>query len=150
MKREIKFRGKDIVMGEWVIGDLHTMCDRPHIHTAPSLFPYAGKRSFIDPDTVGQFTGLEDKNGCKIFEGDIVRKTDITLGFSRVGQVVYNDKIAAFRLHVDNGVYTERQGFEASDVYNDGKATIDCKYEYEVLGNKWDNPELLNNEHDKK
>jgi len=59
--REIEFRGKDIETGKWVFGDLHTLCDNPHIHTEKSKFPYAGKRSFVIPETIGQFTGLLDK-----------------------------------------------------------------------------------------
>ena len=142
--REIEFRGKDIETGKWAFGDLHTLCDKPHIHTDKSKFPYAGKRSFVTPETVGQFTGLLDKNGKKIFEGDIVRKRDLTFNLQYEGVVVYNSAIGCFRIHSESGGMTMRMGFEASDVYNDGQCTVPVKYDYEVIGNIFDNHELIN------
>ena len=65
--REIKFRAKRLDNGEWVCGDLHLNTPYPHIH-----FGF-GNRAKINIDTIGQFTGLHDKNGKEIYEGDILR-----------------------------------------------------------------------------
>lgn len=147
MNREILFRGKCVpdskYAGEWVTGGYVPLSEDITPNNEGLIMRFLGGNSTItyhvDPDTVGQFTGLVDKNGVKVFEGDIVRKTNVAFGLSYVGKVVYNDEVAAFRLHVDNGVYTERHDFIASETYNDGKATIPIKYEYEVIGNIYDN-----------
>lgn len=68
--REILFRGKRKDNGTWIIGDIHKNADfsKAHIH------PIGEKaRSFdVIPETVGQYTGCLDKEGTKVFEGDIV------------------------------------------------------------------------------
>ena len=142
--RRIIFRGFDGT--KWYYGDLeyNRKTDVACIHTYKEDGSYCCQYT-VDPDTVGQFTGLCDKNGVKIFEGDIVCKRDLTFNLQYKGVVVYNSAIGCFRIHIEGESKgtTMRMGFEASDVYNDGKCTVPVKYEYEVIGNIHDNIELL-------
>ena len=119
--RIIKFRGKDL-NGEWVYGDLHTLCDRPHIHTAPSLYPYAGKRAFVDENTIGQYTGVNYKQGREIYEGDIVQFFKMRL------KVSWSDTTCSFILENDEMLL---------DLTEHNSRVC------EIIGNIHDNPELL-------
>lgn len=132
--REILFRGKSKARGEWYHGNLDVNITGICIIT-PDDTPI-GKYGQVDPETVGQFTGLTDKNGKKIFEGDIGRykQTDGAKinGYPMIciGKVVYNEKTASFAV--------------------DSKDEIGAKnYDYfpikdfEIIGNIHDNPELL-------
>lgn len=84
MKREIKFRGKSLKTGEWLYGLLVKMWGYWHIidwDDENLAYP-------VNPDTIGQYTGLKDKNGREIYEGDTVgyRFTDSS---SVTGKVVW-------------------------------------------------------------
>ena len=80
----------------------------------------------IIPETVGQYTGLDDKNGVKIFEGDVVRSND-----TAIGHVIYEESGTAFELLF----------YDDTDCFGLGQCYI--SEELEVIGNIHDNPELL-------
>lgn len=103
--REILFRGKREDNGEWIEGYLvrrpsaiqvgehcsHWAIDRP-----PNDPDDSGEVRFVDGNTVGQFTGLVDKNGRKIFEGDVV----LYKGDER-GVITYDEETARFCVSFD-------------------------------------------------
>lgn len=84
--REILFRGKRLDNGEWVEGFVYQISDDTAMFI---MLKNKHAESYqVDPTTVGQFTGLLDKNGAKIFEGDIV---DILTENEEIGVVAYED-----------------------------------------------------------
>lgn len=130
MNREILFRGKLIGNDRWSYGNLVIKHNSISIIT-PDSTPL-GRYGQVMPETVGQYTGLTDKNGKRIFEGDIVRYS-----IYPPGKFVYGD------INYRNGVF--------------GIAEQDCalcvcsadgvdEYKLEVIGNIHDNPELLEQE----
>ena len=141
--REYIFRGYDAVGDKgWVFGDLvhNKKVTREGLEDRVMVGGYE-----VVPESVGLFTGIHDKNGKEIFEGDVVCKRDLTFNLQYKGVVVYNSAIGCFRISSEGKGTTMRMGFEASDSYNDGKCTVPVKYEYEVVGNIYENRELLNN-----
>lgn len=123
--REIKFRAKTYCIdnNEWVYGDLHVISGRPHIHSIGSNCPFR-----IDTETIGQFTGLLDKNGKEIYEGDIIN------GYTGKGIVYFDDVHKGFRVE---WIHT---------ILDVDKSWIPFKgiSQMEVISNIHDNPELIN------
>ena len=122
--REILFHGKRTDNGEWVEGSSST----EYLKECGGVMisPRADTCYRVDPETVGQYTGLKDKNGVRIFEGDIVRYGDT------IHQVVFEQRntTAYFGL-----VYSKIETMPFGH-YQDLK-------QIEVIGNIHDNPELL-------
>ena len=123
--REILFRGK--FGNEWKYGSLSIepkglVIKEPYKNESSNVW-------YIDADTVGQYTGLTDKNGTKIFEGDIVK---------------YGDT-------VHNVVFEQRNGTAYFGLVYSTLETLSFGYyqdlkQIEVIGNIYDNPELVGGE----
>jgi uncharacterized phage protein (TIGR01671 family) len=127
--REILFRGKRTDNGEWVYGYVccHGWTGKENTYI---IVPHYGDVLYsieVDPETVGQYTGLKDKNGTKIFEGDIV----LLKGYDEPYQVVFDE--SCFQAYSDSVRYA-MDNFYAHDI--------------EVIGNIYDNPELLGGKED--
>ena len=128
--REILFRGKRLDNGDWVYGYyVHigpVSCQRAYIIPEYASALYVNE---VDPSTVGQYTGLKDKNGKRIFEGDIAK---VLQGKDKdIAYVGFEN--GAFMLYPKTGNIYERTLWEYW--YND--------WDVEVIGNITDNPELL-------
>lgn len=128
MDRTIKFRGKRIDNGEWVYGDLlqpTEICDIYEIANCESI---DGTRYEVIPDTTGQYTSLKDKNGKEIYEGDILK----SIQWNDIYLVKYIGTAFYLCRKVNNG-------FNKITTWNNTEKS-------EVIGNIYDNPELLGGE----
>lgn len=76
MNREIKFRGIRLDNGEWIYGDLNHLVDGVYISNDNGC-----NMAQVYPDTVGQYTGLKDKNGKEIYEDDILAHNGKNIGY---------------------------------------------------------------------
>jgi hypothetical protein len=119
--REILFRGKTEDGSRWVYG-MPCATEQSGIYAIQTL---QGGIFDIIPETIGQYTGLTDKNGKKIFEGDIVEYKE------EYGEIAYDDEQAMFSVLFDTWCT------DFDHIYS---------YELEVIGNIHDNPEFLKGE----
>ncbi len=139
--RERLFRGKRVDNGEWIVGGF--LQDDDGKTYIVGYEHRGGIDGMIDaelilceviPETVGQYIELPDKNGEKIFEGDIVR---VLLSWDEddvmdVGRVFYSEEICGF--------------YRTSKVFGGGCPSMTYTDEYEIIGNIYDNPELIGGE----
>lgn len=139
--REILFRGKSVPRGEWVYG-FYAACKPRLSDSNRCVIQPVDERGVpevlvnVDPYTVGQYTGLCDKNGKKIFEGDIVEGAVHSAWSHRIQRcvVAYGRDGFECRHHAD-GLYSEYFTYR-----------VMFSRSVEVIGNIHDSPELLKGE----
>lgn len=134
--REILFRGKTL-NGLWVYGDL---LNGGYDYDAAIREKHDKAVTRVFPETVGQFAGLTDKNGKKVFEGDILKFTDVPADYEWIGRVEFGNPNEEYNW-----------GFQLVYIKGEKPNTdILCWFDMEeagafaeVIGNIHDNPELL-------
>nr|DAX76055.1 MAG TPA: YopX protein [Caudoviricetes sp.] len=141
MKREILFRGKRVDNGEWVYGKGLQQCKDELGNEIVAIFEdivksekYIKKEGRytlyyvpVKAETLGQYTGLKDKNGKKIFEGDVV-----IIGEKLKAKVIYYD--GAFRMQSE---------FSPTPIDTTDMGYMMREFSVRVIGNIHDNPELI-------
>ena len=155
--REILFRGKRVDNGEWVVGNLIYRriweTDICVIRVFDSGFDNYEEYDVI-PETVGQYTGLKDKNGKKIFEGDIFKFNDevwescyTSCGTEYDSWSIENYAVVGFdeeTARYDFVKYKYNENSVEADLHqNHDIEFADFVGELEIIGNIHDNPELL-------
>lgn len=125
--RKIRFRGKRKDTGEWVFGDLEYNHSKniARIHTYDEDGNYERQHE-VNHESVGQFTGLHDKNGKEIYEGDVI----LQRGYSRIRPMLVRFEHGAFVTGEHSGSSTTTR-------------PMLIQKRCEVLGNIYNNPDLL-------
>ena len=130
MAREILFKAKRKDNGEWVYGNYAFEDTKGERHF---IFQNFGFKYEVDKDTICQYTGLTDKNGRKIFENDVVKHyyDPFSKSVYEKGIIKWDDERCRFR----------QDRLSPNFAYSVEKYCV-----YEVIGNIFDNPELLGGE----
>ena len=138
MNREIKFRGKSAVTNEWVYGSLVKVGNESHIVGFDEVdldehhLSYCSDRPiFTKQGTIGQFTGLHDKNRKEIYDGDILRFYHNNKEYVCI--VGWNNEVGSWCIRF--------KGEKHVGIRPLGEWI--CEYKIEVIGNIYDNKELL-------
>ena len=151
--REIVFRGKRADNGKWIQGSLFSEGTRFEIvRSTCNTVGIEGVE--VIPETIGQYTGLKDNNGKRIFEGDIIRYADLydyNCYLESIDNPEVYDNIDLGNIWtIDEVVYGIKVGYPAFDLNKHDFETNGLselsesgQYFYEVIGNIHDNPELL-------
>lgn len=148
MNREIKFRGKRLDNGEWVFGNLLQICGGYIIYHGSqtesdefeddgktAIYLYKNEVSAVDPSTVGQFTGLLDRNGKEIYEGDIITV------IGNYPRVILWDKVSWAIMPCE--LYNDKHFWVMNLQHPGNDWWEEFANEMNIVGNIDDNPELL-------
>lgn len=140
--REILFKAKQIDNGEWIEGSLidldidsgYCYIVQPYKKASilPIIFLITDRMKLVDPETICQFTGLCDKNGKRIWENDVVWL--VCDGKEHIYQIVWDNSELDFK------------ATKGEENYGTHYEYLLCCEEIEVIGNIFDNPELLQEE----
>lgn len=150
MMRETLFRGKSTDDGHWVYGSLmvHGICR--YILPEYPVTPFGILKTRVDPETVGQFTGLTDKNKIKLFEGDIIKWYFGKHYWEAIIQVLSNkESINLYAVETFHNCTRDEETllytYERSDSRRGYKNDITyINSDVEIIGNIHDNSKLLN------
>ena len=144
--RDILFRGKRVDNGNWAYGYFVSQGKESYIFEQEEVDKGIDLGGYLDccqmreviPETVGQLTGLTDKDGIDIFDGDIVAEYKWWIFGNRTDKTHYEIK------HIDTGYFYRKITDDCFTPIDDLEFGLDCSVQkIEVVGNIHDNPELL-------
>lgn len=143
--REILFRAKRKTTNEWVYGYFVNEYDDSQIYVQPQIITRSG-REYVNENTLGQFIGLTDKNGVKIFEGDILQGDEYPYcsdeEYNYYAEVIWLDNgCCSFGLWIHKNPKSTVHGISGGN----------CEWFFDsnnwsVVGNIYDNPGLIGGE----